>query len=111
MTRQTVVINWGSRDRCSVLGKKLGILSLLHTYSHKISKDGRSVTAYHQQVAFCSDIKVELYLYRPWVSTKDFREVKTPKIFRQSARESDNVVGPMHRPSLPPGNIPGTYFC
>jgi hypothetical protein len=30
---------------------------------------------------------------------------------RQSANESDKFVSPRHRPSLPPGGVPGTYFC
>ena len=30
---------------------------------------------------------------------------------RQSAHEGGTVVSPTHRPSLPPGNIPGTHFC
>jgi hypothetical protein len=34
-----------------------------------------------------------------------------PRISRQSAHEGGKVVSPTHRPSLPPGRIPGTYFC
>jgi len=30
---------------------------------------------------------------------------------RQSAHEGGKVVSPMHRPPLPPGNIPDTHFC
>ena len=33
------------------------------------------------------------------------------QISRQSAHEGGKVVSPTHRPSLPPGNIPGTHFC
>ena len=33
------------------------------------------------------------------------------QISRHSAHESGKVDGPTHRPSLPPGNIPGTHFC
>ena len=29
----------------------------------------------------------------------------------QSAHEGGKVVSSMHRPPLPPGNIPGTHFC
>jgi len=32
-------------------------------------------------------------------------------ISRQSAHEGGKVVSPIHRPTLPPGNIPGTQFC
>jgi hypothetical protein len=30
---------------------------------------------------------------------------------RQSAHEGGKIVSPAHRPSLPPGNIPGIHFC
>jgi hypothetical protein len=33
------------------------------------------------------------------------------QISRQSAQGCCKVVSPTHRPSLPPGNIPGTHFC
>jgi hypothetical protein len=33
------------------------------------------------------------------------------QISRKSAHEGGKVVSPMHRPSLPPGNILGTHFC
>ena len=42
-------------------------------------------------------------LDRPWV----FQDVEAPK----SAHEGGGIVSPTHRPSLPPGNIPGTHFC
>jgi hypothetical protein len=40
-----------------------------------------------------------------------FQEVEAPRISRQSALEGGMVVSPTHRPSLPPGRIPGTHFC
>jgi len=33
------------------------------------------------------------------------------QISRQLAHEGGKVVSPTHRPTLPPGNIPGTHFC
>ena len=33
------------------------------------------------------------------------------QISRQSAHEDGKLVSSTHRPSLPPGNIPGTHFC
>ena len=33
------------------------------------------------------------------------------QISRQSAHKGGKFVSPTHRPPLPPGNIPGTYFC
>jgi len=42
-----------------------------------------------------------LRVRRGWVS----------QMSRQSAHEGGKFVSPMHRPPLPPGNIPGTHFC
>jgi hypothetical protein len=39
------------------------------------------------------------------------QEAQALRISRQSAHECGKVISPMHRPSLPPGNIPGTHFC
>jgi hypothetical protein len=33
------------------------------------------------------------------------------QISRQSTHEGGKVVSSRHRPPLPPGSIPGTYFC
>jgi hypothetical protein len=38
------------------------------------------------------------------------QEVEAPRISKQSAQEGGKVVSPTHRPSLPPGRIPGTHF-
>ena len=40
-----------------------------------------------------------------YIGPEDFR------ILRQYALESDKVVSPTHRPSLPPEKIPDTHFC
>jgi len=31
--------------------------------------------------------------------------------YMTTAQDGGKVVSPMHRPSLPPGNVPGTHFC
>ena len=41
---------------------------------------------------------------------RELEEAEAPWTFRQSAREGDTVVSPMHRPPLPPWKIPGTHF-
>jgi hypothetical protein len=55
-------------------------------------------------------VKVKLSRYRPGQA---FRAPGcwAPRISRQSALEGGKVVSPAHRPSLPPGKIPGTHFC
>jgi hypothetical protein len=40
-----------------------------------------------------------------------FQEAEATGISSQSAHEGGKVVSPTHRPSLPPGRIPGTHFC
>ena len=50
--------------------------------------------------------KVKLCHYRP----SGLQEVEAPRISRQSAHEGSKAASPTHRPSLPPGKIPGTHF-
>jgi len=50
-------------------------------------------------------VTVKQSRYRP----RGFQEVKVPR-FRDNGTGWWKVVSLMHRPPLPPGNIPGTHF-
>jgi hypothetical protein len=39
------------------------------------------------------------------------QNVEAPRISRQSVREGGKLVSLKLRPPLPPGKIPGSYFC
>jgi hypothetical protein len=44
-----------------------------------------------------------------WTDPEGSRRLRRPD-FKTMAHESGKVVSPNHRPTLPPENIPGTYF-
>jgi hypothetical protein len=55
-------------------------------------------------------ITVKQSHYGPWQALRVSGGLGS-QILRQSAHEGGKVFSPTHRPSLPPGNIPGTHFC
>ena len=45
-----------------------------------------------------------------WSGPEGSRKLRFPD-FMSTEQNGGKVVSLMHRPSLPPGNIPGTHFC
>ena len=45
-----------------------------------------------------------------WSGPEGSRKFSFPDFMRM-AQDGGKVVSFMHRPPLPPGNTPGTYFC
>jgi len=45
-----------------------------------------------------------------WSGLEGARKLRFPD-YMTTARDGGKVVSPMHRPTLPPGNAPGTHFC
>jgi hypothetical protein len=62
-------------------------------------------------------IYIYIYIYQKgkaiplqaWTGPEDSRKLKLPDFKKKKKKK--RVVSPMHRPPLPPGNIPGTHFC
>jgi hypothetical protein len=54
-----------------------------------------------------SDVKVKQSRYGPGVAQRVLGRFPN---FMTAAHDGGQVVGPTHRPNLPPGNSPGTHF-
>jgi len=54
--------------------------------------------------------KVKQSHYRPGQALR-VPGVSVSQNSRQTEHEGGKVVSPTHRPTLPPGNIPGTHLC
>jgi hypothetical protein len=80
------------------------------TCLHTISPGHIWTTLYIYDHTIILRCKVKLSYYRPGRAlgvTGGWRS----RISRQLAHEGGKIVSPTHRPTLPPGRIPGTHFC
>jgi hypothetical protein len=60
--------------------------------------------------SLCYIIKGKAVLLQAWGGPEGSRKLRFPD-FMTTAQDGVKVVSLTHRPHLPPGNTPGTYFC
>ena len=63
-----------------------------------------------QPAALYIKVKLKQSHYRPGQAQRVLRKLRFPD-FVTTAQDSGKVVSLTRRPSLPPGNTPGTHFC
>ena len=55
-------------------------------------------------------VKGKAVTLQAWSGPEGSRKLRFPD-YMTTAQDGGKVVGPTHRPPLPPGNTPGTHFC
>jgi len=60
-------------------------------------------------MSYNNNNKVKSVPLQAWIGPEGSRKLKFSD-FMTTAQDVGKVVSPMHRPPLPPGNIPGTHF-
>ena len=58
----------------------------------------------------CKPVKDKAFPLQAWSGPEGSKKLKFPD-FMTTAQDGGKVVSHTHRPSLLPGNIPGTHFC
>ena len=81
-------------------------LRMLTTYS-KMTATGGVILFYRLRVT--SSLKSKAVPSQAWSGPEGSRKLRFPDM--TMAQDGGKVVSLMHRPPLPPGNIPGTHFC
>jgi len=84
---------------CTILGKEYrSFSSSLCSFLHSPHGNARIV-------------KAKAVPLQAWMGPEGSRRLSLPGFKTVSTWKGGKVVSPMHRPPLPPGNIPGTHFC
>jgi hypothetical protein len=55
-------------------------------------------------------IKGKAVPLQAWIGPEGSRKLRSPN-YMTTAQDGGKVVSLTHRPTLPPGNAPGTHFC
>jgi hypothetical protein len=71
----------------------------------KLCINGQNTTILSHKV-----VKGKAVPLQAWSGPEGSRKLRFPD-FMTTAQDGGKVVSLMHRPHLPPGNDPGTYFC
>ena len=64
----------------------------------------------YTNTSFTAIKKIKQSRLQAWSGPEGSRKLRFPD-FMTTAQDGGKVVGPTNRPSLPPGNTPGTHFC
>ena len=62
------------------------------------------------RLCICRPRKGKSVPLQAWSGPEGSRKLRFPD-FMTTAQDGGKVVSLMHRPPLPPGNVPGTHFC
>ena len=81
---------------------------ILHRKKVSIIKTGRDVISYMSSTYSCKG-KDKAVPLQAWSGPEGSRKLRFPD-FMTTAQDGGKVVILMHRPPLPPGNIPGAHF-
>ena len=63
-----------------------------------------------ENILFASKGKGKAVPLQAWSGPECSRKSRLPD-FMTTAQDGGKIVSPTHRPPLPQGNTPGTYFC
>jgi len=69
-----------------------------------------SILGFKGNEDWSNKVKGKAVPLQAWTDPEGSRKLRIPD-FVTAAQDGGKVVSLMHRPPLPPGNVPGTHFC